>query len=143
MDESKEKSERHWRKLQQNLGYTDEELKIYRSFPQHEKAMRQVRMFVKNRVIIEIIEAHNCGMGYKAGDKFVIDEFGRLVVAECPPNLCVNAISAFEPLLSRMWQAFYDGSTEVFHDTVRCPDVGVRNGGTGEITMRVRAVPKD
>ena len=41
-----------------------------------------------------------------------------------------------------LWQAFFDGKTEVLHDTIRCPDVGVHQGGWGEITMRVRAVPK-
>jgi hypothetical protein len=68
---------------------------------------------------------------------------GSLVLDECPSKLCIAAIYAFKSLVDRMWQVFYDGSAEVLHDTVRCPDVGVRRGGWGEITMRVRAVPKD
>jgi hypothetical protein len=42
-----------------------------------------------------------------------------------------------------MWQAFFNNSTEVLHDTVHCPDVGVRHGGAGTVTMRMRIVPKD
>jgi hypothetical protein len=42
-----------------------------------------------------------------------------------------------------MWQAFLNNSTEILHDTVHCPDVGVRQGGAGTVTMRVRAVPKE
>ncbi len=143
VEEAREKIERRWCKFQEHLCYTDEELEIYRSYPQHVKVTEQGRMFVKNRIVIEVIEAHNCGNGYKAGDKFVVDSEGGLVIAECPPRLCVAAISAFMPLVNQMWQAFYNGSTELIQDTVRCPDIGVRHGGTGEILMRIRAVPKD
>ncbi|MFC1942858.1 hypothetical protein ACFLWU_06570 [Chloroflexota bacterium] len=143
MAETDEKSESRWRRFQEHLCYTDEELEIYRSNPKHVQAMEQGRMFAKNKVVIEVIEAHNCGAGYKAGDKFVIDGGGSLVIDECPPNLCIAAIAALKPLVSRMWQAFYNGSSEVFQDTVRCPDTGVRNAGVGEIVMRIYAVPKD
>ena len=143
METPDDRVQRRLRNLQEHLCYTDEELEIYRSFPRHMKVMEQGRLFAKNKIVIEVIEAHNCGAGYKAGDTFVVDPTGTLVVEECPPKLCVAAIAAFRPLVSRMWQAFYDGSTEVFQDTARCPDIGIRNGGTGEIMMRVRAVPID
>ena len=136
------KNMRRWQKFQEHLGYTDKELAIYRSYPQHVKAIESAPKFAKNKIIIEVIESHHCGAGYEAGDKFVVDTEGCLVPEECPSRLCVSAIAAFKPLISRMWQAFYDDSTEVFQDTVRCPDVGVHRGGWGEITMRIYAVPK-
>jgi uncharacterized repeat protein (TIGR04076 family) len=141
--EPADKVERRWRKLQQMLGYTDEELEIYRSDPKKVAAMEQASKFANSRIVIDIVESHNCGMGYKAGDAFVVDGEGALVIDQCPPRLCVAAIAALKPLVDRMWQAFYNGSAEVLHDTVRCPDVGVRRGGWGEITMRVRAVRKE
>ncbi len=137
------KVKKRWRKFQEHLNYTDEELEIYRSEPKKTRAMEQASKFANYKMVIEIVESHNCGMGYKAGDRFVVDGDGSLVLAECPPKLCVGAIYGFKSLVDRMWQAFYDGSTEVLHDTVRCPDVGVGRGGWGEITMRIHAVPKD
>lgn len=134
---------RRWRKFQRHLGYTDEEMEIYRSDPKKVKAMEEASRFASHRFVIDILEAHNCGMGYKAGDRFVVDGGGRLIVDQCPPRLCIAAIAAFKPLVDRMWQAFYDGKSEVLHDTVRCPDVGVRSGGWGEITMRIRAMPRE
>jgi uncharacterized repeat protein (TIGR04076 family) len=142
MDET-DKIEKRWRKFQKHLGYTDEELTIYRSDLKKVKAMEGAAKFASYKIVIEIIEAHNCGMGYKVGDRFVVDGDGSLILSECPPKLCVAAIYAFKSLVDRMWQAFYDGSAEVLHDTVHCPDVGVRQGGWGEITMRVHAVQKD
>ncbi len=135
--------EKRWRKFQEMVGYTYEEMAVYRSNPRYVKAMENTPHFVKYKVVIEVVEAHNCIAGYKAGDKFTVDPVGLLVAEECPPKLCVAAIHAFKPLVSKMWQAFYNDSISVFQDTVRCPDVGVRLTGTGEIVMRVYAVPRE
>ncbi len=142
-DQEKAKLEKRWRKLQGVLGYTDEELEIYRSQPKKVKAMQEGGKFATHKMVIDIIHAENCAMGYKAGDKFTVDGGGALIVEECPPKLCVGAIYAFKKLTDRMWQAFYDGKSEVLHDTVHCPDVGLREGGWGMITMRIRAVGRD
>ena len=142
MDKDK-KVEKRWRKFQEHLGYTDEEMDIYRSNPKKIKAMEVAKNFATHNLIIDVIEAHNCGMGYKAGDKFAVDGGGALILDQCPSRLCIAAITAFKPLVDRMWQAFYDGKTEVLHDTVHCPDVGVREGGWGMITMRVRSIEKE
>ena len=140
--EETKKIEKRWRNFKEQLGYSDEELAIHRSFPKHIKAMEEAANFAKYKIVIEVIESHNCGMGYKVGDRFVVNGGGALLLDECPPQLCIAAIAGFKSLVDRMWQAFYDGKTEVLHDTVTCPDVGVRRGGWGEITMRVQALPK-
>lgn len=137
------KIEKRWKRVQEHLGFTDEEMAIYRSYPNHVKAMERAPLFATHKMMIEVIEAHNCAAGYKVGDKFVVDAEGYLIPEECPSRLCVAAIFAFKPLVDRIWQAFYNNSTEILHDTVHCPDVGVRRGGAGEVTMRVRVVPKD
>ncbi len=137
------KIEKRWKKFQKLLGFTDEELVVYRSFPKNVKAMENAPGFVTHELIVEIIEARNCAAGYKTGDTFTVDGAGMLVTDKCPPKLCAAAIWAFKPLIDRIWEGFYHGGTDCMHDTVRCPDVGVEVGGAGVITMRVRAVPKD
>ena len=104
--------------------------------------MEGASAFAKYEMVVEVIEAHSCAAGYAMGDCFVVDAEGCLVTGACPPRLCVGAVYAFKPLVDRMWQAFFDNSTEVLHDTVHCPDVGVRGGGAGAVTMRMRIVPK-
>ena len=134
--------ERRWKKVQEHLGFTDQELALFRSHPAHVKAVERARNFALMKMVIEVVEARNCAAGYKKGDRFVVDSEGLLVPAECPPKLCVGAIYAFKKLVDRMWQAFLDDSTEVLHDTVHCPDVGVHEGGAGMATMRIIAAPK-
>jgi uncharacterized repeat protein (TIGR04076 family) len=136
------KKERRWKNFQEHLGFTGEELEIFRSNPNHVKAMEEAPAFATHNIIIDILESHNCTAGYRAGDRFVVDGLGFLINEKSPQRLCIGAISSFKTLIDRMWQAFFDGKTEVLHDTIRCPDVGVHRGGWGEITMRVRAVPK-
>ncbi|MGA2463373.1 MAG: hypothetical protein ABSH06_03340 [Thermodesulfobacteriota bacterium] len=141
---NKEKIEKRWKKQQEHLGFTDEQIAIHRANPKHVKAMESAPAFVKYKMVIEVIEAHNCGAGHKVGDKFVVDAGGCLVPDECPPGrICVSLVYAMKPVVDRMWQAFYDNSTDVFQDTVHCSDVGTHRGGWGEVTMRIRAVPKD
>lgn len=142
MDKKNQKIEARWKRVQEHLGFTDEEMAVYRAHPQHEKAMETAPLFATHKMIIEVIESHHCAAGYQTGDQFVVDAEGCLILEECPSRLCVSAIFAFKPLVDRMWQAFYNNSTEILHDTVHCPDVGVRRGGVGEVTMRVHAVPK-
>jgi len=144
MDKNKtEKLEKRWKKVQEHLRFTDEELAIYRSYPQHVKAMERAPLFATHKMAVEVIEAHNCAAGYEVGDQFVVDAEGCLIPEECPSRLCVAAIFAFKPLVDRMWQAFYDNSVEILHDTVHCPDVGVCRGGAGTVTMRACIVPKE
>jgi uncharacterized repeat protein (TIGR04076 family) len=142
-EEGKVKLEKRWRKLQEVLDYTDEEMKIFQSEPKKLGALQEGVKFASNDMVIEIIEAHNCVMGYKPGDRFVVDREGALVLDRCPSRLCVGAIAAFKTLTDRMVQAFYDGKSEVLIDTVHCPDVGVREGGWGMVTMRIRSSPRE
>jgi uncharacterized repeat protein (TIGR04076 family) len=137
------KKERRWKKVQDHLGFTDEELAIYRSFPKNVKAMEESPAFGAHKMVIEVIESKNCAAGHVVGDKFTVDAEGCLVLEECPSRLCVSAVWAIKPLVDRMWEAFYHGSTDVLHDTIQCPDVGVHRGGAGQITLRIRSVPRD
>jgi hypothetical protein len=134
--------ERRYKRYQEMTGYTDEELKTFRSFPQNIKAMEDAPDMVKNDIVFEVLEARNCIAGYKPGDTFRVDPFGFLMVDQCPPKLCTGAIFALKPLVGYAWQALMDGSKVLFHRTIRCPDVGVEHEGTGEILLKAYIVPR-
>ena len=141
-ERNKAMMEKRWRSVQEHLGFTDEELTVFRSFPKNVRAMEDAPGFVTHKMVIEVLEAHNCAAGYRAGDRFTVDGEGCLVLEESPPRLCIAAVWAFKPLVDRMWEAFFNKGFEVLHDTVQCPDVGVHKGGAGQITLKIRAVPR-
>ena len=136
------KIEKRWQKAQKTLGFTDDEMALFRSNPKNVKAMEESPHFATHIMAIEVTEAKNCSAGYQPGDTFYVDTEGCLIKDKSPDRICVGALWAFKPLVDRMWEAFFHNTTEVLHDTVRCPDVGIHHGGTGEVTMKIRAIPR-
>jgi uncharacterized repeat protein (TIGR04076 family) len=136
------KIEKRWQKVQKALGFTDDEMALFRSNPKNRKAMEASPLFATHVMAIEVTEARNCSAGYQPGDTFYVDTEGCLISNESPARICVGALWALKPLVDRMWEAFFHNTTEILHDTVRCPDVGLYHGGTGEVTMKIRAIPR-
>ena len=140
--EQQEKIEKRWKKFQEYQGYTDEEMAIYRSNPKYVRAMEQAPKFITHKIIVEVVESHNCNAGHRVGDKFVLTGNGYLIADECPKYMCIHALSACTPLIYAMWERFYEDLDPdmMLFDTVHCLDVGCKRGGWGELIMKMYAV---
>ena len=140
--EQPEKMGRIWKKFQEIQGYTDEELAIYRSNPKNVKAMEHAPKFITHRIIVEVVEAHNCLAGHQVGDKIaVMNGNAHLITDEMPKYVCAFGLAAAVPRIYAMWERFYEDldPNGLFLDTIHCPDVGCRRGGAGEIVMKIYA----
>jgi len=128
-----------WQNFQEHMGYTDAEMRTFRSDPMKVKMVTQTPDFVKCRVIAEVIESHGCHAQHKVGDRFALTPGGMLLADQCPKAMCLSALSAvnsvfpaiFERLISKS-----DPELEQFN-IVHCPDVGLDKGGWGKILMKV------
>ena len=143
-----ERMERRWKKLQEMLGYTDEEMAIFRSTPSYVRVMENAPKFITHRIIIEVVEAHNCKAGHKAGDKIAImSGDGLLLPSMMPERVCAFALMASIPKVYGIWERFYADldPNDLFVKTTHCPDIGCRKGGWGEIIMKIYAeeIPKE
>ena len=134
--------EKRWKKIQSRLGFSDEELQLFKSNPKYRRCIEDAPLFSTQIIVVDVLEARGCTARYKKGDKFQIDGQGCLIVEKSPAKLCVSAIYSIKTLVDRMWEAFYHNTTEVFHDTIRCPDVGIQRGGAGEVTLRITSLDK-
>jgi uncharacterized repeat protein (TIGR04076 family) len=145
--EQQEKTEKRWKKFQEAQGYTDEEMAIYRSNPRYIKAMEHAPKFMTHKIIVEVVESHNCNAGHKVGDKFVLTGNGYLIADESPKYMCIHALAAFAPYIYAMWDRMYEDLDldGLLFPLVHCPDCGVKRGGWGECIMKVYAieVPKE
>ncbi len=146
--EQQKKMERRWKKFQDIQGYTDEEMAIYRSNPKNVKVMERAPKFMTHRIIIEVVEAHNCLAGHKVGDKIaVMTGNAHLITDEMPKYVCAFGLAAAIPRVYAMWERFYEDldPNGLFLDTIHCPDVGCRRGGAGEVVVKIYAeeVPKE
>ena len=128
-----------WRRFQKHMGYTDEDMKIFRSDPVKVKTVTETPEFIRCRVIAEVIESHGCHAQHKVGDRFVLDPGGQLITDECPKRICVSAlapISQIMPAISERLVNRSDPNLERYN-IVQCQDIGLDKGGWGKILMKV------
>jgi uncharacterized repeat protein (TIGR04076 family) len=137
------KKEELWKRFQKHMGYTDEEMKIFRSDPLKVKMVTDSPQFVKSRIIAEVIESQGCHSGHKVGQKFVMDGNGQIIAKECPERMCVFAIGALQNPVNKIYERFIAHSDPKNERTevVQCSDVGLEKGGWGKILMKVYVEP--
>ncbi len=144
-EEKQDKRKRRLKKLQDLFGYTNEEMAIYLSNPKAVKAMEKAPKFVTHRIIIEVVEAHNCIAGHRVGDRIAVMTGNALLITdEMPDHVCAFGLAAAVPRIYAMWERFYEDLDPdgLFLDTIHCPDIGCRKGGAGEIIMKIYAEEK-
>lgn len=132
-------AEEIWRRFQKHMGYSDEEMKIFRSDPEKVKTVTQTPDFIKRRIIAEVVESHGCHAQHKPGDRFVMTAGGQLIAEESPKRICMFALGPISHLLPTIHERLIthsDPQSERFN-IVQCTDVGLENGGWGKILMKV------
>jgi len=132
--------EKRWQRLQQRLGYSDEELAILRSRPKYVKMVEGTSQFVKSKIIAEVINSRGCICQFKVGDKIVMDGNGHLIRDECPARMCIWALAPLAGPVNAIFERFVEqlDPNDLVFDVVSCQDVGVECGGWGRILMKIR-----
>jgi len=122
----------------QNQGYTDEQLKNL-TLTQR-RFMNAAPKFFEYRVIAECVWARNCGLRPQPGSKFVFNAAGMLLPEESTfPEMCIWALAEFLPFFHIVYDRLAQGldPNPVGWDHVKCADVGVENGGAGEVLFKI------
>ena len=133
-------TEEFWQKIQQGMGYTDEEMRLARASPYRSKALAAGPKMVRQRVIAEIVDAKNC-VAHPVGTRYVIRANGIIQTGENPPKLCLLLLTVLLPAVQVTFDRLAQGGDlgpdwERFY---RCPDAGVECGGFGRVTVKVTA----
>jgi uncharacterized repeat protein (TIGR04076 family) len=128
-----------WKRFQKHMGYTDEEMKIFRSDPEKVKMVTGTSEFVKARVIAEVIESQGCHAQHRVGDKFVMTAGGQLIAEESPKRMCMFALGPVSHMLPAIYERLVTKSDPQFErfNIVQCTDIGLDKGGWGKILMKV------
>lgn len=128
-----------WRRFQKHMGYSDEEMEVFRSDPEKVRMVTQTPEMVKCRVIAEVIESHGCHSQHKVGDRFVMTPGGQLITEASPGRICMSALAALSHVIPAIQERLVSKSNpnlDRYH-IVQCPDVGLDKGGWGKILMKV------
>ena len=128
-----------WKVMKGHLGYTDEEMKIFRENPRNEDVLSKAPALVDKTIVLEVVESHGCNSQHKPGDKFYFDGAGNLLTARCPKKICIYALNAATGMIFASNELFYAGvdPNEMRFRRAACFDVGVRCGGWGRIVLEL------
>ena len=129
-----------WNYFQEQLGYSDEEMKLFREDPRNERVIKKGSALLNKTVVAEVVESHGCAGQHKVGDTFQLDPFGQLITGQCPKKMCLAALHALAPVVyatTELLLADVDPNGMAFK-RAGCPDVGLNCGGWGRIVMEVK-----
>ena len=133
-------SEDTWQFFQQHLGYSDEQMALFRANPRNVDILTKGPALIAKTIVAEVVEAHGCNSQHKVGDRFLFDGAGNLLTDKNPERVCLGALYPLGPLVyavSELHYADVDPNSLRFNRT-NCFDVGVRCGGWGRLVMEVR-----
>jgi len=135
-----EVNEDTWKFMQQHLGYTDEELEIFRSNPKNVEIMSKAPDLMNKTIVAEVVASHGCASQHKVGDRFYFDGAGNLITKLSPKRICVHALSVLSGPMVVVNELFYAGvdPNDMRLNRVGCFDVGIQCGGWGHIAMEVK-----
>ena len=133
-------SEDTWQFFQQHLGYSDEQMALFRANPRNADILIKGPALIAKTIVAEVVEAHGCNSQHKVGDRFLFDGAGNLLTEKNPERVCMGALGALGPLIYAVAELHYadaDPNSLRFNRT-NCFDVGVGCGGWGRLVMEVR-----
>ncbi len=132
--------ENTWSFFQEHLGYTDEEMKLFKEDPKNETILSKAPALMNKTIIIEVVESHGCSSQHKVGDRFYLDGAGNFISELCPKRMCVFAMSSFGGVVFGMHELFYAGvdPNKMLFKRIGCHDVGIQCGGWGKVVFEIR-----
>jgi uncharacterized repeat protein (TIGR04076 family) len=132
-------SESQWKLMQEHLGYTDKEMRLFKRNPRNKDVLSKAAALMNTTIIAEVVESNGCNSHHKIGDKFYFDGAGNLISKLCPKRICIYALAAVAPLVFTSNELFYAGvdPNEMRFKRAGCFDVGVHCGGWGHIVLEL------
>lgn len=143
--ENNNNDEKRWRLMQHLLGYTDDEMAMFRNDPRNADVLSKASGLLNKTIVIEVIESHGCNSRHKVGDKIHLDGIGNLLTKQCPNKVCILALNAATSMVFTISELYYAGvdPNEMRFKRVGCLDVGVKCGGWGHIVMELSVTDRN
>ena len=128
--------------IKNQLGYSDADMEVWKNNPKNIELITsgKVAELGKYRVVAEVIKSHGCAMGHKVGDKLIFSGMGGYEGKEPAGPACVSALAPVLPLVLGVLNNVAAGNDpqKMAFNRIKCLDVGLENGGWGEILMEIQ-----
>jgi len=133
-----------WRGVQTIMGYSDNELEIFKNQPRTIKIVSRLSGLKEASVIFEVKKVHGCIAGHKKGDFFVFPNAGSMDLQNSSPQLCPFLMP---PMTRIMWvlqeRVWEDLDPLPLYASGQCDDVGLDCDGWGRVLVEARIMKPD
>ena len=102
-------SEEIWQFIQNHLGYSDEEMKLFRDKPKNAEIIAKAPELMSKTIVAEVVDSQGCNSQHQVGDKIYFDGAGNLLTKLSPKRICVHALSALSGPIYVANELFYAG----------------------------------
>ena len=132
--------ERIWKIMQKRLGYSDEEMALFKADPRNADVIARGAGLADKRIVLEVVESYGCNSRHKVGDRFIFDAFGNLLTGLCPDKVCAYSLNAALMMVFAANEMLYAGvdPNEMRCRRAGCFDVGLQCGGWGRVVLELR-----
>lgn len=129
-----------WDRVQKHLGYSDEEMELFKSNSRNTEVLMKIPEFQNKTIVAEVMESHGCHSQHKVGDMIHLDAAGNLLSKLCPERMCVYAVGALQNAVFAATELLLAGvdPNEMRFKRTGCYDVGLQCGGWGRVVMELR-----
>lgn len=127
--------------LKERFNYSEEEWQMWLDDPKNLSIIQRYAEYGRYQLVAEVTKSRGCALGHKVGDRLIFSPLGGFVGKEPAGEVCAGAIA---PLLYNVNSVFasiaggVDPQKLMLFNHVRCLDVGVENGGWGEVVMELK-----
>ena len=133
-----------WKVMKKQLGYSDEEMKIFKSDPRNDDILSKAPALMEKTIVIEVVESHGCNSGHRIGDKLYFDGAGNLLTKYGPKRICIYALNAATSMIFAANELFYAGvdPNQMRFKRAACFDVGIQCGGWGRVVLEQKVLDR-
>lgn len=133
-----------WKLMQEHLGYTAEEMQLFRDLPRNARVLQTGLEMREKTIVFKVVDSLHCNSGHRVGDLFFFTGDGNLLTGMSPSRVCAFALPPMTQsifAIQELWYAGVDPNRLAFNRG-GCFDVGVRCGGWGHINLEASVMDR-
>ena len=136
--------EEFWSLMKEHLGYSDEELELFKKHPRNEKVLKTALDMREKTIVFEVVESQGCNSKHTVGTRFYFSGDGNLLSKVAPSKVCAFALPIMTQAIFGIQELWYAGvdPNELCFKRGGCFDVGVRCGGWGHIVLEAKVMSR-
>ena len=101
--------ERIWKVMQKRLGYSDEDLMLFKADPRNADVISRGADLMNKCIVLEVVESHGCNSRHQVSTRFYFDAFGNLLAELCPKQVCGYSLNTALMMVFAATEMMYAG----------------------------------